>query len=75
MADDLFVENGHDDNLWICSRVWGTAFAVCRETNGQWVAAEDDRFKNCVGPFSTLDELIDHVEKNKLFGPWGSPGN
>jgi hypothetical protein len=74
MANDLFVEEGDDDNLWITSARFGTAIAVCKEVDGEWFAAEDGSFYEQVGPFSSLDELVDHVEKNKLFGPWGSPG-
>ena len=75
MADDLFVEKGDDGNLWIASREWGTAVAVCREIDGEWFAAEDDSFFGQVGPFASLDALINHVEEKKLFGPWGSPAN
>jgi hypothetical protein len=44
MAEDLFVDEGQDGNLWVCSREWGTAIAVCRKVDGQWFAAEDDSF-------------------------------
>jgi hypothetical protein len=75
MADDLFTEKGNDGDLWISSREHGTAVAICREVNGGWFAAEDDSFFGQVGPFDSLDVLIDHIEENKLFGAWGSPGN
>jgi hypothetical protein len=26
------------------------------------------------GPFKTLSDLVDHIEKRRLFAPWGSPG-
>jgi hypothetical protein len=75
MAEDLFVEKGDDGNLWISSSRFGTAIAICRKIDGEWFAAEDDSFSGQTGPFSSLDDLVDHVEKNNLFGPWGSPGN
>ena len=31
MAEDLFVEAGEDGNLWITSRRFGTAVAICKE--------------------------------------------
>ena len=52
-----------------------TAIAVCRKAGGKWYVAEDDGFSDEVDPFSNLDSLCCHVEKNKLFGPWASPGN
>ena len=74
MGDVLFVEKGDDGNLWITSREWGTAVAVCRELDRQWFAAEDDSFSDQVGPFANVDELLKHVEVNRLFAPWGNPG-
>jgi hypothetical protein len=44
MAEDLCVEEGEDDNLWITSSRFGTAVAVCKEVGGEWFAAEDDSF-------------------------------
>lgn len=75
MAEDLFVEEGDDENLWITSIFFGTAVAVCREVGGEWFAAEDESFCNQIGPFSSLDDLLDYVEQNKSFSPWGSPAN
>lgn len=72
---ELFVELGDDDNLWLTSLASGTAVAVVKKENGVFFVAEDDAFHNQVGPFPTMEALIGHVEENKLFGPWGSPGN
>jgi hypothetical protein len=74
MAKDLYIDEGDDGNLWVCSGEWGTTIAVCREVNGQWFAAEDDSFLYEVGPFKTLDDLLDQIERRRLFAPWGSPG-
>ena len=73
MAEDLFVDEGDDGNLWIESREWGTAVAVCREVNGKWFVEAYD-FNEEVGPSASLDDLLDHIEDNKLWAPWGSPG-
>ena len=70
MAEQLYVEKGDDGNLWVCSREWGTAIAVCREVDGKWFAAEDDSFSGEVGPFKTLDDLVDEIERRRLFTPW-----
>ena len=75
MADDLYAKGGDDGNLWILSRQFGTAIAVCKEVEGEWFAAEDDSFSNQIGPFSSVNDMLDHVEQNKSFGPWGSPAN
>ena len=75
MAEDLFVEKGDDGELWVTSREFGTAIAVCREVDGEWFAAEDDSFSSQIGPFSSLDDLLDYVEQNDSFGHWGSPAN
>ncbi len=75
MAEDLVVEDGDDEILWITSRRFGTAIAVCKEVGGEWFAAEDDSFGSQIGPFSSVDDLLDHVEQSKSFGPWGSPAN
>ena len=74
MAEDLFVEEGEDGNLWSTSRQFGTAVAVCHEVKGEWYAAEDDSFRGQIGPFPSLKDLHDHVEQSKSLGPWGSPG-
>jgi hypothetical protein len=50
------------------------SLAVCRKVDGQWFAAEDDSFLNEVGPFKTVDDLLDQIESRRLFTPWGSPG-
>ncbi|MDB2579345.1 hypothetical protein N9Y00_10015 [Tateyamaria sp.] len=75
MAEDLFPEKGDDDRIWLTSMRFGTAVAVCREVDGEWYAAEDDSFYGEVGPFDSLETLANHVELNRLFSPWGSPGN
>ena len=75
MAEDLFVEEGDDENLWITSRSFGTAIAVCKEVDGEWFAAEDDSFRSQIEPFSSVDDLLDYVEQNNSFSPWGSPAN
>ena len=75
MADDLYTEGGDDGNLWILSRQFGTAIAVCKEVGGEWFAAEDDSFSDQIGPFPSVNDMLDHVEQNKSFGPWGSPAN
>ncbi len=52
MAEDLFIEESNDENLWITSRRFGTAIAVCKEVDGKWFVAEDDSFGGQIGPFS-----------------------
>ena len=74
MAEDLFVELGEDGNLWITSRYFGTAVALCREVKREWYAAEDHSFNDQVGPFPSLEDFLDHIEERKLFSPWDSPG-
>ena len=72
---NLSWEKGDDGNIWISDLLDGCAIAVCREKNGEWFAAEDDGFFGEIGPFSSIEEVIKHIDKNKLFGPWGSPAN
>jgi hypothetical protein len=74
MADDLSVELGEDGNNWVVSVSGGVAVAVCRNVDGKWYAAEDDGFYGEIGPFNSLDEVCDHIEENKLYQPWSSPG-
>ena len=71
---ELFVELGDDDNLWLTSLTSGTAVAVVKKENGGFFVAEGDAFHDQVGPFPTMEALIGHVEENRLFAPWGSPG-
>jgi hypothetical protein len=74
MAIDLQIELGDDENYWVVSANGGVAVAVCREDDGKWYAAEDDAFFEEIGPFGSLDEICNHIENNKLYQPWGSPG-
>jgi len=74
MASDLYTDQGDDGYLWIMSSSCGTAIARCWEKNGEWFAAEGDSLEADAGPFNSLDELVDYVETNQLFGPWGNPG-
>jgi hypothetical protein len=67
VSDDLYVEEGYAGALWLISRSWGTAIAVCEEFDGQWFAAEDDGFDDPIGPFSSLDALIEYAEKHNSF--------
>jgi len=70
---DLVVEDGDDGNLWICSPANGTALAVVHEREGQWFAqgsSEDEE----IGPFVSLEALLEEVEVKRLFAPWGNPG-
>ena len=66
---------GDDGSIWIINLLGNCEVAVCREENGKWFAAEDDSFFGEIGPFSSIEEVIKHIDKNKLFGPWGSPAN
>ena len=72
---NLITEKGDDGNIWMTHLLTGCAIAVCRKENDKWYVAEDDSFSDEVGPFSNLDTLCRHVEENKLFQPWGSPGD
>ena len=74
MANDLFVEEGQDFNLWITSGRFGTAVAICWEAEGNWFAAEDDSYSDKIGPFPNQEALLDYVEVNHCWGPWGSLG-
>lgn len=70
---DLVVEDGDDGNLWICSSANGTALAVVHEREGHWFAqgsSEDEE----IGPFVSLEALLNEVEVKRLFAPWGNPG-
>lgn len=71
---DLYLEKGDDSSLWLMSIEHGIAVAITREDEKGWYAAEDNSFSGEIGPFSSSDALINHIEKNKLFGTWGSPG-
>ena len=64
---------GMTGRIWIIRSFRFTVRLLgCREENGKWFAAEDDSFFGEIGPFSSIEEVIKHIDKNKLFGPWGS---
>jgi hypothetical protein len=75
MAKFLSLEEGDRGSLWIVSALHGTAVAACYQKGGSWYASEDGSGSDEIGPFEDLDSLIEHVEEQRLFGPWGSLGN
>ena len=74
---NLSAEKGDDGNIWLSHILTGTAIAVCKKVNNEWFSADvdDDGFIDRIGPFDSLTQLSDHIEQNKLFGPWVSLGN
>jgi hypothetical protein len=75
MAENLTLAEGDDGNTWIWSILNGTGVAIVYQRDGGWFAAEYERGQDEVGPFKSLDALLDHVEEHKLFGPWFGLGN
>lgn len=74
MIPDTYDEEGEDGIVWLTSRLNGISFAACRQVDGLWYVAEDDGFAGEIGPFTSMNELISHMEKHQPFGPLGNPG-
>ena len=74
---NIIPEKADDGSIWLSHSLTGTAIAVCKNKGGKWFAADvdDEGFYEQIGPFDNLSQLSDHIEQNKLFGPWISLAN